>query len=219
MLTKKSTLVVAVCALFSSGCAIKAYDGPKLTDDKVATVTLKVPTAAYVPFFWIFPVNMLTWFGEDWRETSWTNDITIDTDSLDLVDRETWITEDLLPRYWSGKATTGKVEMNRFKTVKLRPGLYQFNSETSSLFGKLTPEILVSKSKSTCEDNTCCEDTKDKDCEGDDYLVEYNECQLKFLVEAGHRYEVFIKNQKLMLRNLGDQLTTKAKCKSYEHYR
>ncbi|MBK8815601.1 MAG: hypothetical protein IPN42_08895 [Methylococcaceae bacterium] len=100
MFSHKSTYLLALLTLCITGCSIKAYDGLKLPDDQVATVTLKTPAAAYVPLLWVFPLNMLTWFADDWRETAWTDDITIDTNNVDLTDRETRIAEDWLPRYW-----------------------------------------------------------------------------------------------------------------------
>jgi len=60
-----------------SACSIKNYNGPEMPEDQVATIELKRPAMSIVPLFWIFPLNLLTWYAEDWEETSWTDQITV----------------------------------------------------------------------------------------------------------------------------------------------
>ncbi len=53
-----------------TGCASLLHKKPNSPSTQSATVTLKAPTISKIPLFWIFPLNMLTWFSEDWYETS-----------------------------------------------------------------------------------------------------------------------------------------------------
>jgi hypothetical protein len=109
----------------------------------VETVALKTPTAAYVPLFWVFPLNMLTWFADDWIETAWTFDITIETNNLDMADRETRSAEDWLQRYWEGKVLEGKIELDRFKTVKLKPGVIRLIRLLHLCLAQRSPQLYL----------------------------------------------------------------------------
>ena len=182
-----------VCALHLPACATKGYSGPDLPDEQLATVSLKAPVASLIPLFWIFPLNMLTWFSEDWYETSWNSDV-IAVSGLTHEKGDAF-------EFLKGN-TPNKIVLNRFKTVYLRPGQYQIGTEN---------EVVINSTKigsESCFVGSCTcttDDKKNKTCSNvttcsTPYRVRAHRfiCQISIDAKAGEHYEAFIRDRHIM---------------------
>lgn len=142
MLTFKYLCLLLLMYLLLSGCAVKGYVGSDdLPKTQFATVTFKAPVVSKIPLFWIPPFNMLTWFAEDWFETSWSSGS---------------ITVTNLP----GTKTTKL--WNRFEEILVSPVQQELNSK---IIHEINRQITGSESCSTS--TFTCTETESKKKDGD----------------------------------------------------
>ncbi|NOT13596.1 MAG: hypothetical protein HOP23_17520 [Methylococcaceae bacterium] len=170
----RTTLLI--CVLHLPACAIKGYSGPDLPNTQLATVSLKAPAASLIPLFWIFPLNLLTWFSEDWYETSWHSGYV---------------------------KINGKIVLNRFKRVNLVPGPHQVATEKPVVMHR--EEIGIEscstsicscttdkKNNKTCSQTTSCS-TRYRETAHDRI------CRIIIDAKAGEQYKVFIRDRHLIV--------------------
>jgi len=185
--------------LMLSACSVKNYNGPEMPEDQVATIELKRPVMSLVPLFWVFPLNMLTWYAEDWRETSWTDKIILEAQE--------------------GDESAKKISLDRFVTVSARPGLQSAESFNHEQVGEET-----TGSESCTSEIRSCQKKGDKDnqktgCETvttcrTPTLVTVHDwiCHLDFEAKAGRHYELFIREGSLMLNEPNSLTIETGKC-------
>jgi hypothetical protein len=133
----------------------KGYLGPQLPNHQVATVSVKAPDASRIPIFWIFPMNMLTWFAEDWYETS--QNAGIDIEGLSL-DRGHPVRD--------GRQGN-RLRLTRFNSVKVMPGEYLLSSVSSNHV--IDQQSVGDESCSSNQQSCTCpskqdQESKDKVC-------------------------------------------------------
>ena len=182
-----------------SGCAVKAYVDPiDVPENQLPVITLKAPITALVPLFWIFPLNMLNWIADDWRETTNVNKLYL-------------ITED-----------KKKVNLDRFSNILVRPDLQNLHMENVSIVSSVpigpesclfsgqsctTKEEKDGQSITTCDDNYACSTPV--------HVVKENKkCSLQFYAQSNKTYEAFIRNNTLMITNGIKESEQIAKCHS-----
>jgi len=183
-------LFLLLLLLTLTACSIKNYSGPEMPEDQVATIALKRPVMSLVPLFWIFPLNMLTWFAEDWLETSWGGRITV----------KGWQIQESKP-----------IRLNRFVSISASPGLQAAESIDTVKIEKPTgSEICTSETRS-------CQKKGDKDdkktgsetvttCATPTLVTEHDRiCFLNFEAKAGRHYELFIRDGRLSLSDPNSQ--------------
>lgn len=158
-----------------SGCApYKGYLGPELPNHRVATVSLKAPTASLIPLFWIPPLNMFTWTADDWYETS--RDAAIHINSINIDPGQTT---------WDGQFRN-RLQLTRFNAVKVLPGEYLLSSVSRDnvIDRRDTGDESCSTTRETC---TCpliqIEENKDKKC-----TQPVTKCRKTIQVTAHDRY-------------------------------
>ena len=194
-------IALLVCALHLHACATKGYSGPDLPDEQLATVALKAPVASLIPLFWIFPLNMLTWFSEDWYETSWNSGV-IAVSGLVIEKGDEF---EVIRIYDGPRNTLNKIVLNRFKTVHLLPGRYQVGTEKEVVISSVQ---IRSESCSTGICTCTTDDKKNKTCTktttcSTPYRVRAHGfiCQISIDAKAGEHYEAFIRDRHIMENN------------------
>jgi len=170
-----------------------------MPEDQVATIELKRPVMSLVPLFWVFPLNMLTWYADDWRETSWTDKITI--------------------KKQPGDESAGKTSLDRFVTVSARPGLQSAESINNEGIGE-----EPTGGESCTYETRSCHKKGDKDnqktgcetvttCRTPTLVTEHDRiCFLNFEAKAGRHYELFIREGSLMLSEPNSLTIETGKC-------
>lgn len=190
----RNGLLVMVC-LTSSACVTKAYQGTELPDEQLATVSLKTPTAALIPIFWLPFLNMLTWLDSDWHETTW------------------------------GSFKVNNIEINRFTTLAITPGKFRVTADTTKIISQ--EQIGVE----SCNYGSCvCTNSddsnqndksrnKNKVCERSvtctinlKVSAQDNHCVLAVNADSGKSYEVFLRDNILMLEDTKSQQLTQGTC-------
>lgn len=194
--------LILPCIVFLPACTIKGYRGPELTDNQVATIALKAPAISRVPLFWIFPLNMLTWFSEDWFATSWGPNISVENISRD----NSWWkpTTALLDRFTSIKVLPGEQSLKTTQSAILHK---EQNGNTSYSYGycSCTEKEVDKKKKTVCEQtNTSTTPYR--------VTAQDRVCRLSFTASAGRQYEAYIRDNLIMLQNSVDQHIDKSDC-------
>lgn len=178
---------------------IKNYYGPEVPADQAVTIGLKRPAMALVPLFWVFPLNMLTWFAEDWRETSSGREILVRERKADELEER-------------------KIRLNRFVTVSAVPGMQVAETEIIKSKSRTIP-IGIEK---CIEHNRSKTDDKGNDVPGCEVVTSCStpymkttqdfKCRLAFEAKAGRHYELFIRDGHLSLFEPDSRLIKTAKC-------
>ncbi len=186
MLTFIRNGLLMVCYFALCACVTKGYSGAELPEDKLATVSLKTPTVALVPLFWIFPFNTLAWLADDWYETTWSDSIEVNHS-----------------------------ELSRFKTLAVKPGEIKANSKIRNVlstdqigsescnYGSCKCKTRGDKDKkeTVCERTVSCTVPMRVTARDDS-------CDLTLNAEAGKHYVAFIRDNILMMQEAkGHQLT------------
>lgn len=188
-LTYKGLLLISASVL--SGCAVNGYNGAELPDDQVAAVRLKAPTISLIPIFWIFPLNMLAWLDDDWHETTTTDEIQVNGINLD-----------------------------RFKTVLIKSGENHFLAKEARIASKVqTGGTEYSYGSCFCTETLDNDKKKEIKCsktttESRDYrvTVRNEECAITYPVQAQHKYEVFMRNEELLLQDESATILANSAC-------
>lgn len=190
----RNGLLLMYC-LTLAACVTKAYQGAELPDEQLATVSLKTPTAALIPIFWLPFLNMLTWLDSDWNETTW------------------------------GAFKVNNIGVNRFTTLAITPGKFSVTADTTKIIDQeQTGSESCNYGSCVCtkSDDSNQKDksrNKDKVCERSitctinlKVSARDNHCTLAANAEAGKHYEVFLRNNILMLEDTKSQQLTPGTC-------
>ncbi len=158
--------ILISCSTGLTACATQGYPGPQLPDDQTAKVSLASPSIAWLPPFWVFPLNLLPRLDEDWKNTV---DYNIDVDGQ---------------------------ELNRFDLISLLPGPHhasaQYTVINSDLIGSKTCTSSDSKYAREDRSESC---TRTTTCKGLFKFTEReHKCSLDFSAEAGEAYELAVTN-------------------------
>lgn len=211
----KNLTVGILFLLFLPGCAIQGYSGSTLPDEQLVSIALKKPTLSLIPLFWVFPFNMLTWFAEDWYETSWSGgDIVVQDVDVDDFGGSLYF------KLFAGTSSLHKVPLSRFATVLVLPG--QRSITTTNIFvlhEEQTGSGSLSTGSCTCTETETKDKKKRKDCQqttttSTPYRITAQDklCSITFDAKAGRHYEAFIRDDRLLLQNDGDQNLTESVC-------
>ncbi|WP_152428840.1 hypothetical protein [Methylomonas sp. MK1] len=134
--------------------------------EQIAKVSLAAPSIAWLPPFWVFPLNLLPRLDENWKNTV---DYKID------VDQQT---------------------LNRFNSIYLLPGLHHASAQYAVSYAELigSKTCTSSDSKFVNEDRSeSC--TRTTTCKGLFKFTEReHKCSLAFSALAGNRYELAVTN-------------------------
>lgn len=204
-----------VCSICLTACSAKGYRGPELPDNQVATIELKAPALSKVPLFWVFPLNMLLWFSEDWNETSWGPNIFVGYIELDDPDAGTWDVN-----------ASNKVKLDRFSKVYVRPGTRSVRTMESAIVEKkVAGDTTYQTGSCECKEQEI-NNQKQKVCEkktssSTPYFITERDttCTLVFHAFAGQTYQAFNRNGRLMLQYPNGKIDNDAMCASKDRSR
>ena len=185
-----------VLALHLSACGpYKGYLGPELPNHQVATVSLKAPTTSLIPLFWIPPLNMVTWFADDWYETS--RDAAIHLHSINLDPQQPT---------WDGRFRN-RLQLTRFNAVRVLPGEYLLSSVSKD--HEIDRQAMDDESCSTSNETCTCpstqqtEEDQDKQCTRPvttcrkTIRVSAHDryCSTRMIARPGRHYEIFRRDE------------------------
>lgn len=177
-----------ICAV---GCTtVNSYSGPDLPDDKVATISMKAPPTAYVPIFWMFPLNMLNWLADDWFETSWT----------------------------SATITVNNIQLDRFTSVKVLPGTGTVKLNQSFFIDQRSDgPTRCSPDSCKCTETQVNGTTKrecEQKCETPMATITHERhCEISLDTDRGQKYEAFIRNEYLKVYDVSKDRIIAADCR------
>ncbi len=164
MSTILTRAILIACSTGLTACATQGYPGPQLPDDQTAKVSLAAPSLAWLPPFWIFPLNLLPRLDEDWKNT---------------VDY---------------KIHLNQQELNRFDSISLLPGRHnvsaQYVRRNVELIGGKTCTSSDSKYVKDDRSESC---TRTTSCKGLFKITEQeHNCSLAFRAAAGGVYKLAV---------------------------